>query len=527
MIDVREATEADAEQIRQVFLAIYGKDYSHPQFYDTQLIKKMIYSDDTMLVVAEDSDSRQILGTASVLLEMGAHSDLLGEFGRLAVHPDATRRGVGKLLMKGRLERLSYRLHLALVEPRAVHPFAQKIALAHGFAPVGFQPMKLLLSRRESLNVFVRYFGDAMRLRKNNPRVIPEVYPLAKLALENCGLRSDPVVAADPGTYPYDDRFKLDELSDDGYATLLHFQRGRVTHREIFGPVRLHHGLFRIRALQSNYLLAREKEHIAGAVGFSVDEVEKTLRIFELISLSERPVRFLLSEILRTCVPSWGIEYLEVDVSAYAPRMQRTLLELGFLPAAYIPAMVFHEVERLDGIRMVRLTDKPEREGLDLIPESRAVAELVLRGLIDRQVMPKIARAVPLIPLFADMSDEQIRQVAGRCTLKAFQPGERIIRENEAGQETFIVLEGEVRISTGQSAAPVGKVGASECLGEMSFLTRARHSATATAQTKTETAVLPHHELDQLIRLRPDIGVIIYRNLARGLGKKLIRSDRR
>ena len=59
------------------------------------------------------------------------------------------------------------------------------------------------------------------------------------------------------------------------------------------------------------------------------------------------------------------------------------------------------------------------------------------------------------------------------------------------------------------------------------LLTRARHSATATAQTKTETAVLPHHELDQLIRLRPDIGVIIYRNLARGLGKKLIRSDRR
>jgi hypothetical protein len=264
-----------------------------------------------------------------------------------------------------------------------------------------------------------------------------------------------------------------------------------------------------------------------GAVGFSVDEVEKTLRIFELISLSERPVRFLLSEMLRTCIPLWGIEYLEVDVSAYAPRMQRTLLELGFLPAAYIPAMVFHEVERLDGIRMVRILLKPEHGGMDLLPESQAIANLVLRGFIDRQVIPKIAKAVPQIPLFAGMNDEQIRQVARRCTLKTFQPGEQIIRENEAGQETFIVLEGEASISTGQSATHVGTVGASECLGEMSYLAHARHSATATSQTKTETAILLHRELDNLIRLRPDIGVIIYRNLATGLGKKLIRSDKR
>ncbi len=93
MIEVREAQEADVEQIRQVFLAIYGQDYSHPQFYDAQLIKKMLYSDDTILVVAADTENGQILGTASVLLEMGAHSDLLGEFGRLAVHPDARHRG--------------------------------------------------------------------------------------------------------------------------------------------------------------------------------------------------------------------------------------------------------------------------------------------------------------------------------------------------------------------------------------------------------------------------------------------------
>ena len=92
MIRVREARESDVEQIREVYLAIYGKDYSHPQFYDTQSVKKMVFSDDTMLVVAEDTDTGQVVGPASVLMEMGAHSDLLGEFGRLAVHPIAQGR---------------------------------------------------------------------------------------------------------------------------------------------------------------------------------------------------------------------------------------------------------------------------------------------------------------------------------------------------------------------------------------------------------------------------------------------------
>ena len=40
MIRVREAKESDVEQIREVYLAIYGKYYSHPQFYDIQSIKR-------------------------------------------------------------------------------------------------------------------------------------------------------------------------------------------------------------------------------------------------------------------------------------------------------------------------------------------------------------------------------------------------------------------------------------------------------------------------------------------------------
>jgi len=526
MIRVREATESDVDQIKMVYVAIYGQDYSHPQFYETQLIKKMVYSDDTILMVAEDTDNGQIVGTASVLLKMGAHADLLGELGRLAVHPDGRRRGVGTLLMEGRLERLTDRLHVALVEARTVHPYAQKISLAHGFVPVGYQPMKLLLSKRENLSVFVRYFGDCLILRRNNPHVVSEVYPLVQLALQNCGLECDAIVEDDPPAYPYESRFELDELTAEGYTTLLQFQRGRVRHREIFGPVRLHHGLSRIRALQSNYLLARLEGRIVGAVGFSIDDVEKTLRIFELISLDESPIRFLLSEVERIWAQQRGIEYMEVDISAYAPRMQRTIMQLGYLPTAYIPAMVFHEVERLDGIRMVRLLVPLSKKPPQVIPEIKPIVDLVLRNFIDRQVAPKVSKAIPNIYLFSGMTEEQVRQLAGRCTLETFDPEERIFTEHEVSKEMYIVMEGKVEITTGKSQTLIDSIESGECFSEMSLLTGSSHSATATAKSRVETAVLSHNDITQLIRQRQDIGVIIYRNLAIGLTKKLIRSRR-
>jgi CRP-like cAMP-binding protein len=59
----------------------------------------------------------------------------------------------------------------------------------------------------------------------------------------------------------------------------------------------------------------------------------------------------------------------------------------------------------------------------------------------------------------------------------------------------------------------------------MSLLTAKAHSATATARTHVEIATLDHEDLAELIRLRPDIGLHIYRNLAVGLGEKLKRLD--
>jgi N-acetylglutamate synthase-like GNAT family acetyltransferase len=300
MITIRVATGRDVPEIQAIFQATYGTDYTDPRYYDESQLTRLVHSESSLMLVAEDAASGRVVGTASVDLEVGAHSDLVGEFGRLAVHPDARQQSIGRLLMEERFRLVQDRIQVGIVEARISQPYSLMIAESHQFAVVGFLPLIWQMRERESLVLLVRYFDDALRLRKNHPRVIPEVEPLAHLALQNCSLVPDAIVDEDAPAYPPGGRLETQDLTTEGYASLLRIERGRLRRREIFGPVRLHYGFFNLQARRSHYLIAREEWRIAGAIGFTDDPVSKNVRIFELIALHDEVVRFLLGELERS-----------------------------------------------------------------------------------------------------------------------------------------------------------------------------------------------------------------------------------
>lgn len=527
MIRVRPAAERDVDAIRGIFVASYGEHYAHPEYYDAGVLKRLIFDDDALVLVAEDDDSGRLLGTASVILDLGAFGDLLGEFGRLVVHPDGRHRGIGSALMKARVEQIEERLHIAVVENRAVHPWSQKISSAHGFACAGFLPSKLRFEDRENISYYVRHFGDALALRRNHPHLVPEAYELADHVLQNCGLPGDIIVDADSPAYQIGAACELEEMTSQGYASLLHFERGRIAHREIFGPVKLHVGFFQLRVAHYRYLLARHNGHLLGGIGFHLDKTEGAARILELVTADAGPIRMLLSEVTRLCEEDEEISYIETDISAYSPRMQRTLLELGYLPAAYIPAMIFHRVERLDAVRMVRLLSPLDVDGAVLHTTSRRAAAIVADLFRERTVVPRLAEELPATPLFANLDTEQCRSLASICELTTFTPGEAIISAGTHDGKAYLLLRGSADITIDGTAAPVGVVRAGEILGEFSLLRDAPHAASATATTSIEAALIARDPLAALIRRRPDIGLILYRNFAAQLGDKLLRTDSR
>ena len=390
MIQIRVAGESDAPWIREIFEATYGRDYTYPEFYDESFLEKLIHSDDTLVLVAEDDEKGDVVGTASVVLEKGAHTDLVGEFGRLAVHPTFWGQNIGGRLLQERMKRVADRLHVGFMEARVTHPFSLTNGLGHGFAPVGFLPLKLCFgARRESTALLVQYFGEALELRRHHPRIIPEAYQLAEMAMGQVGLERDLVVDEKAPSYPRGGEYTIQELSAQGNTELLRSERGQLGKHEIFEPLRLHHGFFRLRTEHSFYLIARHGDQIAGVIGFTLDSCENVVRVFEFICLEEQAVRILLSELEMRACDEYKMCYLEIDVSAHAPGMQRTLLELGYVPAAYVPAMALYRAERLDVLKMARLLIPCEIGPMTLVPPVEGLAELILRDFQRQEPLPR------------------------------------------------------------------------------------------------------------------------------------------
>jgi GNAT superfamily N-acetyltransferase len=524
-VTVREAHEADVPAIMEIYEQVYGSEYPYRSFYDEGWLKRSVYTDDIIMLVAVDAEDRP-LGTASIVFDLGAHSDLLAEFGRLAVHPDARGLGIGNLLMAKRCEFAETWLHVGIAQNRCVHPFSQRISRSHGFAPLGLLPVKYRFQTRESAILWGRHFGPGLSLRRNHPRVVPEAFALASVCLEGCGLPPDAIVDETSPSYPHGGTYGIEELTAVGLPSLLRIERGRVHRREVFGPMRLQYGFFQLTAKHAHYLIARPPDSgtVAGAVGYIHDDISDTAHIFELIHTDEEVVRVLLDAFVDHCRDELGVVYMDVDVSAYAPRMQSTLLELGFLPAAYIPAMVFHHVERLDVVKMVKLLiDDIELGEVSLIPESQAVADLVLPAFLKQAVVPRIAEAIGEVELFAGLSSEQAQRVAGVCGVKDVVAGEVLFRATDPGERMYVPLDAAITIYVRDTE--VGSVGRGEVVGEVAALTEEPHSATAVAAAPGTVAVLSHGDLRELQRQRPDIAMLLYRNLAVGLGRKLRRVD--
>ena len=133
--------------------------------------------------------------------------------------------------------------------------------------------------------------------------------------------------------------------------------------------------------------------------------------------------------------------------STKAPRMQRTLLELEFLPAAYIPAAVFCDVERVDALRMVCLLTLFETGPIHLIPEMKPISDHVINAFRRQEVLPAIADAVGRIALFNGLTGEQAARVSGACTLTRLKNGQTLFAEGDPASSMYLLIKGKVSVS--------------------------------------------------------------------------------
>jgi predicted GNAT family N-acyltransferase len=519
MIAIREAAEGDVGRVKELFVRVYGEDYPFTDFYSTDWLKKSVFGDDTLFLIAEDGTD--LVATGSVILTAGDLNDMVGEMGRLITTPDRRAGGAATQLIGRALEMIGGSVQFAFGEARTVHPGAQKISESFGFFPCGFQAMKYRLAHRESVVMYARLMGAAMELRRNNPRIIPEASVLAQTVLKGMGLPVDAIVEDETDGYPTAEACEIQRLEQKGVTPLLRIERGRVKGREIFGNLSLAYGFFRIAAQNSYYLVARDGDAVLGAVGFTHDPVDRKVRIFELIEFDDAVKGYLLASVDRIAREELHVEYQEVDVSAYSPRIQRTFERLGFVPVAYCPSMVFENVERLDVIRMAKLSVPYDLGRIELLDGPARVKEIVEKGLEDRLVGMEITEGTRKAEIFRGLPDGELYHLARISTMREHRAGEVLARQGERADRIYIIVDG--RAEARRQGTVLGRLGEGEIFGEMGLLERTERTADVVLTADSRVVEIDVGRLVRLAEARPRLGKTVMENLARGLSEKLRR----
>lgn len=128
------------------------------------------------------------------------------------------------------------------------------------------------------------------------------------------------------------------------------------------------------------------------------------------------------------------------------------------------------------------------------------------------------------VPLFANLNGEQLEKVAALATPREVPAGEFIFREDDAGTEMYVILEGRVRISKeipgiGEEALAILEPGS--YFGEMALIDETPRSADARAHSPVKMWVITKDALEELMFVDKDLAYELLWTFVRTLSSRL------
>jgi len=124
------------------------------------------------------------------------------------------------------------------------------------------------------------------------------------------------------------------------------------------------------------------------------------------------------------------------------------------------------------------------------------------------------------VPLFMLLDEEETAVLAAQVELKKFGPRERIYKKGDAGGQAYVMLSGNVRVTTvdeDQQEVIVDEPAFGEFFGFASMLEQTPHHTSAMALEETSCIEVSRDDIAVLIRRKPDAGM----DLLTALGRQL------
>ncbi len=105
------------------------------------------------------------------------------------------------------------------------------------------------------------------------------------------------------------------------------------------------------------------------------------------------------------------------------------------------------------------------------------------------------------LPLFADVSDEELSQVATFAQEISVEAGRQLVREGDFSYEFMAIEQGEAEVT--RHGEHVADLGPGDFFGEMGLLEKTLRNATVTAKTPMQLVTLTGWDLRRIERSIP------------------------
>lgn len=131
------------------------------------------------------------------------------------------------------------------------------------------------------------------------------------------------------------------------------------------------------------------------------------------------------------------------------------------------------------------------------------------------------------IDIFSGLGPRDLAALAGKMRHKVFAPGEAVFRENEEGEELFVVASGLVAVSVrsgDDEEIELSRLGPGAFFGEMAILERATRSATCTAIETTDCLILGAADFEALLVEAPSVAVGVLERMLGIAAGRLVRT---
>ena len=107
------------------------------------------------------------------------------------------------------------------------------------------------------------------------------------------------------------------------------------------------------------------------------------------------------------------------------------------------------------------------------------------------------------IPIFADVSDEELRVVTTFATSEEFPEGKVILREGDYSNHLYAIEDGTAKVT--RDGEEVAELGPGDIFGEVGLLDKERRTASIEATSRLRAIKIEHWELQRMKKKLPDV----------------------